>query len=114
MRQISSILAYGSYMANDFLVNKPTDRPIRRSRVSEYAEAVAVIAVITLIAWQFPLRYRAFSHIYLLGVVAIGLRVGRGPVLTAAILSAAAWDFFAIPPRLSFTVLDADDVAMMG
>jgi K+-sensing histidine kinase KdpD len=114
MRQISPMLASGSYMATDLLTNKPTESPLRRSKASEYAEAVAVIAVITLIAWQFPLRYMAFSHIYLLGVVAIGLRVGRGPVLMAAVLSAAAWDYFAIPPRLSFTVLDADDVAMLG
>jgi K+-sensing histidine kinase KdpD len=116
MRQISTTLAsaFGSFMATDILISNPTESPPRRSKTSEYAEAVAVIAVITLIAWQFPLRYRAFSHIYLLGVVVTGLRVGRGPVLTAAILSAAAWDFFAIPPRLSFTVLDADDVAMLG
>jgi K+-sensing histidine kinase KdpD len=89
-------------------------RPMHRSKASEYAEAVGVIVVLTLIAWHFPLRYRAFSHIYLLGVVAIGLRVGRGPILVAAILSAASWDFFTIPPRLSFTVLNADDVAMLG
>jgi two-component system sensor histidine kinase KdpD len=82
--------------------------------VREYIEAVSVIVILTVVAWQFPLRYRAFSHIYLLGVVAIGLRVGRGPILVAAILSAAAWDFFTIPPRLSFTVLDEDDVAMLG
>jgi K+-sensing histidine kinase KdpD len=93
---------------------KHTEADGRRSKLSEYAEAIALIAVLTAIAWQFPLRYRAFSHIYLLGVVAIGLRVGRGPVLLAAILSAASWDFFTIPPRLSFTVLDADDVAMLA
>ena len=103
-----------SSMSSDPLTDKPTEGPLRRSKAREYAEAMAVIALITLIAWQFPLRYRAFSHIYLLGVVAIGLRVSRGPVLMAAILSAAAWDFFTIPPRLSFTVLNADDVAMMG
>jgi K+-sensing histidine kinase KdpD len=100
--------------ATILMTHMPKESPARRSKTSEYAEAVAVIAVLTLIAWQFPLRYRAFSHIYLLGVVAIGLRVGRGPVLAAAILSAAAWDFFAIPPRLSFTVLNADDVAMLS
>lgn len=93
---------------------KPMGRPARPSMVREYIEAVSVIVILTVVAWQFPLRYRAFSHIYLLGVVAIGLRVGRGPILVAAILSAAAWDFFTIPPRLSFTVLDEDDVAMLG
>ena len=97
----------------DPLVKRPMERTKRRSRVSEYVEAVAVIAGLTVIAWQFPLGYRAFSHIYLLGVVALGLRVGQGPILAAAILSAAAWDYFTIPPRLSFSVLHADDVAML-
>lgn len=99
---------------NAFSDNTSTTGVVRYSSAREYAEAVAVIAGLTVVAWQFPLRYRAFSHIFLLGVVALGLRVGRGPVLVAAILSAVAWDFFTIPPRLSFQVLDADDVAMLG
>jgi K+-sensing histidine kinase KdpD len=105
--------AHGSPLPGGTMTTGPTEFAGRRSKVGEYAEAVALIAGLTLIAWQFPLRYRAFSHIYLLGVVAIGLRVGRGPVLLAAILSAVAWDFFTIPPRLSFAVLDADDTMML-
>jgi K+-sensing histidine kinase KdpD len=97
---------------HQYLERLPSAGASERSRVREYVEAAAVIAGLTAVAWQFPLRYRAFSHIYLLAVVALGLRVGRGPVLAAAISSAVAWDFFTIPPRLSFQVLDADDVAM--
>jgi K+-sensing histidine kinase KdpD len=88
-------------------------RPMRRSKVREYVEAGALITGLTIIAWQLPFQYRAFSHIYLLAVVALGLRVGRGPVLLAAILSAVAWDYFTIPPRLSFRILNTDDIVMM-
>jgi K+-sensing histidine kinase KdpD len=94
-------------------VEFPSIRPEGRSKVREYAEAVALITGLTIIAWQLPIEYRAFSHIYLLGVVVLGLRVGRGPVLLAAILSAVAWDYFTIPPRLSFRILNTDDVVMM-
>src|ERR1700678_3727341 len=91
-------------------VNRPAKRPNGRSKVREYAEAVALIAGLTAIAWQLPFEYRAFSHIYLLGVVALSLRVGRGPVLVAAILSAVAWDFFGSPPRLSFRIVNTDHI----
>jgi K+-sensing histidine kinase KdpD len=82
-----------------------------RSGPRQYAEAVGAVAGLTAVACLWP-RYLVFSQIYLLGIVALSLRVGRGPVLAAAILSAAAWNYFTIPPRFSFTILNADDVAM--
>src|ERR1700685_3462942 len=69
-----------------------------RSGLRQYAEAVGGGAGLTAIAYLWP-RYLVFSQIYLLGIVVLSLRVGRGPVLVAALLSAAAWDFFTIPPR---------------
>ena len=38
--------------------------------------------------------------VYLLGVVVVATRYGRGPSLLASILSVAAFDFFFVPPRL--------------
>jgi K+-sensing histidine kinase KdpD len=86
--------------------------PAAPSRVGGYAVALAVVAGVTVVAWQFPAQYRAFSNIYLLAVVALALKVGRGPVLAAALLSALAWDYFAIPPRLSFRILHMNDAVM--
>jgi two-component system sensor histidine kinase KdpD len=96
------------------MATKPTgNRNGRNSRsgLRQYTEAVGAVAGLTAIAYLWP-RYLVFSQIYLLGIVALSLRVGRGPVLVAALLSAAAWDFFTIPPRFSFTILNADDIAM--
>ncbi|HEY3368848.1 MAG TPA: ATP-binding protein [Symbiobacteriaceae bacterium] len=45
--------------------------------------------------------------IYLLVVVISGLRWGLGPAVLASILGVLAFDFFFVPPRLSFTVHDA-------
>ena len=73
-----------------------------------------MVAALTGIAWAAPGGYRAFSLVYLLALVAMSLRLDRGPLLTAAILSALAWDFFVIPPRYSFRVLAVEDVAMLG
>jgi two-component system sensor histidine kinase KdpD len=44
--------------------------------------------------------------IYILAVVLVGVRLGRGPAALAAVLSVCAFDFFFVPPRFSFAVSD--------
>ncbi|GAB4063745.1 sensor histidine kinase KdpD [Uliginosibacterium sediminicola] len=44
--------------------------------------------------------------LFLLAVVAVALRFGRGPGAFAAFVSVLAFDFFFVPPRLSFSVGD--------
>jgi two-component system sensor histidine kinase KdpD len=82
--------------------------------VREYLEVLGVIGAVTVVGWFVPLTYRAFGHIYLLAVIALSLRVGRGPVLVAALVSAVAWNFVFMPPRLSFSVLHFEDSLMLG
>jgi K+-sensing histidine kinase KdpD len=99
-------------------VNKPgrrIDWSLKNiSPVREYIEVLGVIGAVTLGGWFLPLSYEAFGHIYLLVVILLCLRVGRGPVLFAAIVSAVAWNYVFIPPRLSFSVIDFDDSILLG
>src|SRR5579883_676618 len=44
--------------------------------------------------------------IYLLGVVVIAAQFGRGASVFASILSVGAFDFFYVPPYLTFAVSD--------
>ena len=44
--------------------------------------------------------------IYLLGVVVVALRFGRGPSILASLLGVAAFDFCFVPPRWTFAVGD--------
>lgn len=44
--------------------------------------------------------------VYLLAVVGVALRLGRGPAILTSILGVAAFDFFFIPPHLTFAVND--------
>lgn len=53
--------------------------------VREYAEVLAVIGAVTLAGWFSPVSYHALGHVYLLVVILLCLRVGRWPVLFAAI-----------------------------
>ncbi|MCC7198731.1 MAG: sensor histidine kinase KdpD [Gammaproteobacteria bacterium] len=45
--------------------------------------------------------------IYLLGAAIAGLRLGRGPAALTAVLNIASFNFFFVPPRLTFAVSDA-------
>lgn len=44
---------------------------------------------------------------FLLAVLFVGYRYGRGPAVLAAFLNVIAFDFFFVPPRFSFAVTDA-------
>ncbi len=80
----------------------------RTSRLFGYLYATLTCAAITLFAT--PLRhYFDLANIvmlFLLGVVYIAYRFGRGPAALAAVLSVASFDFFFVPPRLTFAVAD--------
>ena len=88
----------------------PPSRWPRRLDWRPYGFTLAVVAVCSAIAWaMFP--YFAFSNlsmIYLLGVIVVATRHGRGPSLLASLLSVAAFDFFFVPPYFAFTVTDSE------
>ena len=44
--------------------------------------------------------------VYLLGVIAVAVQFGRGPSILASVLGVLAFDFFFVPPQLTFAVTD--------
>ncbi|MGR4870546.1 DUF4118 domain-containing protein [Variovorax sp. LARHSF232] len=82
------------------------DRP--RAHWPGYALAVAASVLLTLLALPLAhvLEGANIVMLYLLGVVGVALRFGRGPAAFAAMLNVAAFDFFFVDPRLSFSVSD--------
>ena len=52
--------------------------------------------------------------VYLLGVMAAALSLGRGPAVLASVLSVASFDFFFVPPRLTLSVADAQYLVTFG
>ncbi len=86
-----------------------TDDARRVAKGLRYLWAFAACAVTTVIATAL-LPYFDLANIvmlFLLTVVLVALRLGRGPAVLAAFVSVAAFDFFCVPPRLSFAVSDA-------
>jgi two-component system sensor histidine kinase KdpD len=74
----------------------------------EVAFAAGVLALATLIAVALRSYFAATNlvMVYLLGVVAIAARCRRRVSLGASVLSVAAFDFFCVPPYLTFVVSD--------
>jgi two-component system, OmpR family, sensor histidine kinase KdpD len=74
----------------------------------EYLVATAVVCACTLVCSGL---FRRFDNanlvmVYLLGVTFVATRYGRRPSALAAVLSVAAFDFFFVPPHLTFAVTD--------
>jgi len=74
-----------------------------------YPLAAALCVATTLVL--LPLRERLdvanIDMLFLLAVFVVAVRFGRGPAVLAAFLGVALFDFFFVPPYLSFAVADA-------
>jgi two-component system sensor histidine kinase KdpD len=70
--------------------------------------ALGVSIAVTLLATPLHgfLELTNIVMLYLLAVVAVAMRFGRGPAAMAALLNVLAFDFFFVSPRLSFAVSD--------
>ncbi|SMG01194.1 DUF4118 domain-containing protein [Burkholderia singularis] len=79
-----------------------------RSPPRNYTYAAMICAAITGVAnlLHGSLDLTNLVMLYLLGVVFSAVRLGRGPGVLLSFLSVAAFDFFFVPPRMSFSVSD--------
>jgi len=80
----------------------------RRTKRRRYLWATLACVGITVVAAPLAPRFDRANIValYLLTVVVVAWRFGRGPAALAAVLSVVAFDFFFVPPRFSFAVSD--------
>jgi two-component system sensor histidine kinase KdpD len=83
-----------------------------RSRWPRYGFAVLTVTLCTLLAALLAERLALANLImvYLVGVLVVALRAGRGAAALSSVLSVAAFDFFFVPPRYTFAVGDTQYV----
>ena len=81
-----------------------------------YLWAVAACGLTTLVAHPLAPVFDLANIVmlFLLAVVGVAVRFGRGPAVLAAFLNVAAFDFFFVPPRLTFAVHDAQYLLTFG
>lgn len=73
-----------------------------------YAAAIAACALTALVSTPLlsVLELSNIVMIFLLAVVGVALRFGRGPAVAAAFVGVGLFDFFFVNPRFSFAVSD--------
>jgi len=73
-----------------------------------YAWGVAAITLCTAVGhWMNPtFELVNIAMVYLLAVALVAARHGRGPAIATSILAVASFDFFLVPPQLTFAVSD--------
>jgi two-component system sensor histidine kinase KdpD len=88
----------------------------RSSDLSGYGYASLGVLIVTGAAWaMYPYLGSAnLIMMYLIAVVAVAIRCGRGPSVLASVLSVAAFDFCFVPPYFSFAVSDFEYLVTFG
>lgn len=87
-------------------------KPFARRRAIKYVWAGASSLATALVATPLfaYLDLANIAMLFLLVVVLVALRLGRGPSVLATCISVACFDFFFVPPRFSFAISDAQYV----
>ncbi len=86
------------------------------SNFQQYLFAVGAVAATGILNLAF-VKFtgpRVPGLAFLLVVVLLALKVGRGPVLLAGALSAVAWNYFFLPPRFTFIIANVEDGILFG
>ncbi|MBV8605636.1 MAG: DUF4118 domain-containing protein [Pelomonas sp.] len=94
-------------------VEPATELPREARRL---ALAALACGVMTALCWplQWHIAQANIVMLYLLVVLGVALRLGRGPAVLASFLSVGLFDFFFVPPKLSFAVSDVQYLLTFG
>jgi len=98
-------------------VTPPVRQPVQlTSSWVAYLKGIGIVAVCTLLSNVITphLELANLIMLYLLGVMFVALRYGRGPSIVASLLSVAAFDFFFVQPYLTFAVADVQYLVTFG
>jgi len=87
-----------------------------KNRYLDYIWVTIVIGLCSLLAEIMVGKFELANMVmvYLLGVIFVATRFGRGPSIMASILGVAALDFFFVSPYLTFSVADSQYLVTLG
>jgi two-component system sensor histidine kinase KdpD len=76
----------------------------------DYVASFFLVIAITIIGWLIHLFISPtnLAMLYMLGVVVVAWKRGLGPAVFTAVIGVLAFDFFFIPPYLTFRVSDSE------
>ncbi|HEY4079896.1 MAG TPA: DUF4118 domain-containing protein [Burkholderiaceae bacterium] len=84
--------------------------------IPRYLWATVACGLATAVSWplQWHIAQSNIVMVFLLAVLGVGLRLGRGPAVLASFLSVGLFDFFFVEPKLSFAVSDFQYLLTFG
>lgn len=89
----------------------PLAKPVITASINwaAYLKTALICAAATVLATPLAkiIELTNIAMLFLLVVLVVAVRLGRGPAVAAAFFAVASFDFFFVPPRLSFAVSDA-------
>ncbi|MBV8032876.1 MAG: sensor histidine kinase KdpD [Betaproteobacteria bacterium] len=90
--------------------------PAGKRRWPGYAAALAATAMCTGLGMLMSPLFELVNvaMVYLLAVVLVATRYGRGPAIATSVIAVAAFDFFFVPPLLTFAVTDVQYLLTFG
>lgn len=82
----------------------------KRNKIFPYFISCGLVFLTTLFGELVKKRLEPTNIVmfYLLAVVFVAIRWGRGPAIATSIISVLAFDFFLVPPYLTFSVHDIE------
>src|SRR5271163_4896587 len=88
----------------------------RKAKGLRYLWAALACIGVTLASFPLAAHFDRSNivAVFILTVVLVAVRFGRGPAALAAVLSVGAFDFFFVPPRFSFAVSDVQYLLTFG
>lgn len=91
--------------------SSPWKNKKQKSSWQEYFTAILTILAIAVISFPFKqfIGYQTVGLFFILGIAGLSLRVGRFPIILAALLGSMIWDFFFIPPLFTFHINNIHD-----
>ncbi|HJV88827.1 MAG TPA: sensor histidine kinase KdpD [Holophagaceae bacterium] len=95
---------------------RPPLRPKPRSPLHHYVYALGAVAAASVLAGLLFQQSELADIVmmYVLAIVLVAARSGRGPSLVASALSVAAFDYYFVPPYRTFAVTDFRHVGTFG
>lgn len=79
-----------------------------RKPITKYLLALIIVALTTVIGHllKYSLEPTNLVMLYLVGTLVTAMYLGRGPSLLVSVIGVLAFDFFLVPPYLTFAVTD--------
>ncbi len=110
------VYVLGSDVSTDIKYKKYISLPSFSSGFSQYflAGLVTILTALIFLPFKEFMGYQVAALALLFTVSILAIFFGTGPILLCAALSAMLWNYFFIPPVLTFHIEKTEDVMMVG